>query len=182
MKKILICCIILSCLLSCLLCGCNKNTKLDSDRAFRNARAVDSNDIYYFDEEAIALSDILKDNDLRETAIQAYNQVNNIRAEYGLNTLRWDGKLEQVAEVRARECCQSFSHTRPNGKQWYTVNSKIQGGENLAYGFNTATDVVNAWMDSPSHRDNILYDEFKTMAIAIYELDGEWYISQQFGY
>lgn len=178
MKKILICCIILS----CLLCGCNKSTKLDLDRAFRNARAVDSNDIYYFDEEAIAMSDILVDGNLREIALEAYNQVNNIRVEYGLNTLKWDGKLEQVAEVRARECCQSFSHTRPNGKQWYTVNSKIQGGENLAYGFNTATDVVNAWMDSPSHRDNILYDEFKTMAIAIYESDGEWYISQQFGY
>lgn len=178
MKKILICCTILC----YLLCGCSKNTKIDSDKAFRTARDVDSNDIYYFDEEAVATSDILVDNNLRSTAIEAYDQVNDIREDYGLNTLSWDGKLEQVAKVRARECSQSFSHTRPNGEQWYTVNSKIQGGENLAYGFDTATDVVNAWMDSPSHRDNILYDDFKTMAIAIYELDGELYISQQFGY
>lgn len=178
MKKILICCIILS----CLLCGCSKSTKLDSDRAFRNTRTVDSNDIYYFDEEAIAMSDILVNGNLRETALEAYNQVNNIRTEYGLNTLRWDGKLEQVAEVRARECCQSFSHTRPNGTQWYTVNSKIQGGENLAYGFTTPTDVVDDWMNSYSHRDNILYDDFKTTAIAIYEVDGIYYWTQQFGY
>lgn len=168
------------CFILCL-CGCNKSG-LDNNRAFRTARVVDSNDIFYFDEEAIALSDSLNDDGLRNVAISAYDQINNIREQNGLNALVWSGKLEQVAKVRAEESEVSFSHIRPNGSQWYTVNSKIQGGENLAYGFTTATDAVNAWMDSYSHRDNILYEEFKTTAIAIYEIDGTYYWSQQFGY
>lgn len=169
------------CLLLCL-CGCKKEGKLDSEKAFRDEITVGCNDIIYLDEEAIALADILLDSNLRETAIEAYNEINDIRVENGLNALTWNGKLEQVAEVRAEESSQSFSHTRPNGAQWYTVNSKIQGGENLAYGFTTATDVVDGWMNSYSHRDNILYDDFKTTAIAIYEVDGQYYWSEQFGY
>jgi len=172
----LIFCIILS------LCGCKKDGKVDSEQAFRDIRSVDSNDVIYLDEEAIALSDILLDENLREIAIETCNEINRIRMNNGLNALKWNGKLEQVAEVRAKESSQSFSHTRPNGSQWYTVNSKIQGGENLAYGFTTPTDVVDAWMNSYSHRDNILYDEFKTTAIAIYKVDGVYYWTQQFGY
>lgn len=63
-----------------------------------------------------------------------------------------------------------------------SVNSKIQGGENLAYGFDNAEDVVEAWMNSPSHKDNILYDEFEKAAISIYEEDGTYYWSEQFNY
>ena len=169
------------CIILCL-CGCKKDGKLDSEQAFRDIRTVDSNDIIYLDEEAIALSDMLLDSNLREIAIETCNEINRIRMENGLYALKWNGKLEQVAEVRARECCQSFSHTRPNGTQWYTVNSKIQGGENLAYGFTTPTDVVNAWMNSPSHRDNILYDEFTSMAISVYKVDDCFYWAQEFGY
>ena len=164
------------------LCSCKKDGKLDLERAFRDENTGGCNDIIYLDDEAIALSDMLLDSNLREIAIETCNEINRIRMENGLYALKWNGKLEQVAEVRARECCQSFSHTRPNGTQWYTVNSKIQGGENLAYWFTTPTDAVNAWMNSPSHRDNILYDEFKTTAIAIYEVDGQYYWTQQFGY
>ena len=177
-KKITI--ILTACILL-YLCGCNQHG-LDAEKAFRTARVVDSNDIFYFDEDAIALSDSLNNNGLRTIAISAYDQINDIREQYGLSALTWNGKLEQVAKVRAEESSQSFSHVRPNGFQWYTVNSKIQGGENLAYGFDNADDVVNAWMNSYSHKDNILYDEFKTMAIAVYEENGTYYWSQQFGY
>ena len=43
-------------------------------------------------------------------------------------------------------------------------------------------DCVEAWMDSPTHRDNILYDEFEKVAISIYEEDGTYYWSQEYGY
>ena len=140
--------------------------------------------IYYFDSEAVALSSTSNcDTGLRAEAIEANNMINEIRAEAGLNNLRWDQNLETVSHVRAKECSEKFSHVRPDGKQWYTVNSKIQGGENLAFGFNTAEDAVEAWMDSPTHRDNILYDEFTMCAIAIYQTDdGTCYWTQQFGY
>ena len=140
--------------------------------------------MYYFDPEAVALSNASDcDTGLRAEAIEANNIINDIRADAGLNGLEWDQNLETVSHVRAKESSEKFSHTRPGGRQWYTVNSKIQGGENLAFGFDNAKDAVNAWMDSPTHRENILFDEFTKCAIAIYQTDdGTCYWTQQFGY
>ena len=140
--------------------------------------------IIYLDSEAIALSNASgMDTGLRAVALEAFNQVNEIRAENGIKKLKWNQNLETVSDVRARECNEKFSHTRPDGSQWYTVNSKIQGGENLAFGYDTAQDTVDAWMNSPTHRDNILYSEFKKCAISIYQDDdGICYWAQEYGY
>lgn len=150
--------------------------------AMRTIADINAEPYHYLDNEAIALADSISDTGLRVIAYEAYNEINDIRAEAGLNELQWDKNLETVASVRAKECSQKFSHTRPNGSQWYTVNSKIQGGENLAFGFNNASDCVDAWMDSPTHRDNILYDEFEKVAISIYEENGTYYYAQEYGY
>ena len=141
-------------------------------------------DIFFFDSEAVALSESSEaDSGLRAVALEANNLVNEERASAGLDSLKWDQNLETVSHVRAKECSQKFSHTRPSGKQWYTVNSKIQGGENLAFGFSTAEEAVEAWMNSPTHRDNILYDEFTKVAISIYQDDdGVCYWAQEYGY
>ena len=157
------------------------NSGIDNQKAFRTIGDIDTEPIY-LDSEAIALSDSASDAGLRAVALEASNLVNDIRADAGLEMLEWDTNLETVASVRANEISKSFSHTRPNGKQWYTVNSKIQGGENLAYGFDTPQDVVDAWMDSPTHRDNILYEDFEKVAISIYEKNGTYYWAQQMGY
>lgn len=143
---------------------------------------ISSEQYHYLDNEAIVLADSSNDTELRAEALEAFNEVNEIRAQAGLDELSWDINLESVANVRAKECSQKFSHTRPNGSQWYTVNSKIQGGENLAFGYDNATDCVKAWMNSPTHRDNILYDEFEKVAISIYEEDGICYWANQYGY
>ena len=108
--------------------------------------------------------------------------VNDVREENNVDRLVWDENLENVSDVRSKEISESFSHTRPNGSAWYTVNSNIQGGENLAYGYNNAEDTVNAWLNSPTHKENILYDDFTKMAISIYENDGTYYWSQEYGY
>ena len=155
---------------------------INSNSAIRPLADINSEQYHYLDNEAIALAESATDTGLRAEALEAYNEVNEIRAEAGLDELSWDINLESVANVRAKECSQKFSHTRPNGSQWYTVNSKIQGGENLAFGYDNATDCIEAWMDSPTHRDNILYDEFEKVAISIYEEDGTYYWSQEYGY
>ena len=150
--------------------------------AMRSKADISAEQYHYLDNEAIALAESASDSGLRAVAIEASNLVNEERVKAGLKGLEWDKNLETVASVRAKECSEKFSHTRPNGSQWYTVNSKIQGGENLAFGFNNAEEVVEAWMDSPTHRDNILYDEFEKVAISIYEEDGTYYWSQEYGY
>lgn len=155
---------------------------IDNIGSIRSSADIMSEQYHYLDNEAIALADSVSDTGLRAVAYEAFNEVNNIRAEAGVDELSWDKNLESVADVRAKECSQNFSHTRPNGKQWYTVNSKIQGGENLAFGFDNADDCVEAWMNSPTHRDNILYEEFEKVAISIYEENGTYYWSQEYGY
>lgn len=143
--------------------------------------------IVYFDEAAVnkvALSGAIPDDDpvLRGMVEQAIAEVNQIRAANGLDTLTENLELRSCSDVRAYECFQKFSHTRPNGSQWYTVNSEIMWGENLAYGYNNSDSVVNAWMNSPTHAYNILYPDFKTIAITVYVGDnGVYYWAQEFG-
>ena len=159
----------------------NRNYKIDEVSAFRSLNEIDPNCIM-FDDEAIALAESATDTSLRKEALKAYNIVNDVREENNVDRLVWDENLENVSDVRSKEISESFSHTRPNGSAWYTVNSNIQGGENLAYGYNNAEDTVNAWLNSPTHKENILYDDFTKMAISIYENDGTYYWSQEYGY
>ncbi len=154
------------------------------DDAKRTVADIENEAVTYLDSEAVALANVSdSDKGFRAEALDAFQLVNEERAQAGLGALKWDQNLETVSSVRAKECSQKFSHTRPNGTQWYTVNSKIQGGENLAFGFDTAGDAVDAWMASPTHRDNILYDDFKKVSISIYQTDdGTCYWAQEYGY
>jgi len=106
--------------------------------------------------------------------------VNNYRQDNGLNPLSWDSGLDYAASVRAKEASISWSHTRPDGSQWWTVSDK-QAGENLAMGYNSPQDAFNAWLNSDGHRANILYSEFKTMSVQSYN-NGTMYWAQEFGY
>lgn len=170
-------------LVTAVLSGGSKGGLLE-DEAFRSMSDVNNADVFYFDSEAVALSDMSNsDTGLRAEALEAYNQVNEKRAQAGLKSLRWDQNLETSSNVRAEECSINFSHTRPSGKAWYTVDSKNQGGENLAFGFDNADDAVEAWMNSPTHRENIEYPDFTRVAISIYRTDdGTCYWAQEFGY
>lgn len=104
--------------------------------------------------------------------------VNNERAANGLNPLSWSGGLADCASVRANEASTCFSHTRPDGSDWYTVNPSIMYGENLAAGQDNAQWVFNDWMASPSHRENILNPGYTTYGSA--RVGNTW--AQEFGY
>lgn len=162
----------------------SNSTGVLEDNAFRAVADIENEDVVYLDDEAIALSDASDTNTaLRAEALKAYNLVNEQREAAGLDDLTWDSNLESTSSVRSQESSVSFSHTRPNGKAWYTVNSNIQGGENLAFGFDDAESATEAWMNSPTHRDNILYPDFEKVAISVYETDdGTCYWAQEFGY
>jgi len=157
---------------------------LDDSSALRTAQEIGAQESVFIDDEAIALSDTSgASTSLRSEAMRAYNLINSQRTANGLPALVWDNNLESTSAVRAQECSVSFSHTRPNGRSWYTVNSNIMGGENLAFGYYDASSAVDAWMASPTHRENILWPEFTKVAISIYEADdGTYYWAQEFGY
>lgn len=103
---------------------------------------------------------------------------NEKRQENGLPVLTMDSSLAQAAQRKADDMFAKnyWSHTAPDGTTpWYFIRSSgyeyVYAGENLARGYTTATDVVNAWMESPSHRENILSPNYKEIGFAI--KDGE---------
>ena len=52
--------------------------------------------------------------------------------------------------------------------------------ENVAYGFSSAESVVNAWINSPSHRDNIEGDYTDFDVSAEQNNEGKWYFTNIF--
>lgn len=96
--------------------------------------------------------------------------VNVERAKVNLPPLRFANDLAASALIRAREIPIKFSHTRPNGSKCFTAMPQIGHilGENLAGGQTTPQKVVAAWMDSPTHRANILNKNFRELGVVYY--------------
>lgn len=124
--------------------------------------------------------------------IAMLNLVNNARKENGLNELWYSARVHEVSTLRAYELCSYYSHTRPNGTSFSTAFNELginyhMAGENIAYGrnmFETPEEVFEAWMDSPSHRENILNPDYECVAFGLCTLkvgnDTYYYWSQEF--
>lgn len=138
----------------------------------------------YIDDEAIALAEKATSTQAAQDACQAvFNLMNQERAARGLSQLVWNKALENAAQVRAGEITSKFSHTRPNNQEFWTVDSTVQYGENLAKLYQSADSVYVAWMNSPTHAANMMDAGYKTIGIAICQTeDGSWYWAQEFGY
>lgn len=107
----------------------------------------------------------LSDVPTKEVCKELVSLINVYRTQNGLVPLVWSGDLESCAAVRADEIQKTWSHTRPDGSEWWTVNPDIMYGENLAKHYSSAIDVLNAWQNSPSHNANLLYANFQYVAI-----------------
>lgn len=103
-------------------------------------------------------------------AAEVLSLVNAERAKAGVGALTINMSAEQAANVRAQEIQQSFSHTRPNGSSFGTALTEAginfrSSGENIAYGQNSAQEVMQGWMNSAGHRANILNQNFTSIGI-----------------
>lgn len=167
--------------LSLLLNGCSSISSV-SDNA--SGREYIEDNIVYIEPDPVGLESEMSGNSLlKEVSKAAFEIANQQRAAAGLGNLTWNSGLEQACAVRAVEASQSFSHTRPDGSDWWTVNSNLMYGENLAKGYESAEAAVQAWMNSPTHKANILDTEFTSGAIAIHiGSNGQWFWAQEFGY
>lgn len=128
-----------------------------------------------------------EDNDSSQGdyASQVVALVNAERAKYGLSALKVDSRVQQAAQVRAKETVQSFSHTRPNGSSFSTALTEAgvsytRSGENIAYGQSTPQQVVQAWMNSSGHRANVLNESFTTIGVGYTVSGGTAYWAQLF--
>jgi uncharacterized protein YkwD len=138
----------------------------------------------WIDDEAIALAGSAASSQAAIDACYAvFNLMNQERVARGLAALVWSDALTNAAQVRASEITSVFSHTRPNGSDFWTVDSNVQYGENLAKLYQSADSVYTAWMNSPTHAANIMDGGYKTVGIAVCQTgDGSWYWAQEFGY
>lgn len=105
---------------------------------------------------------------------QVVDLVNAERAKEGLSPLTLDSRVQSAAQVRAMECEQLFSHTRPDGSSFATALkeqnvSYRSAGENIAWGQRSPKEVVNAWMNSSGHRANIMNPNFTTIGVGYYQ-------------
>jgi hypothetical protein len=99
---------------------------------------------------------------------------NRDRAKEGLPSLSINPVLEQAAKLKAEDMVKSkyFAHTSPEGKTpWYWFTEAgyrfIYAGENLAINYNDSEIVQKAWLDSPTHRANIMHQNFTEMGVAV---------------
>ncbi len=109
--------------------------------------------------------------------------VNQKRAENGLSPLSANPALEDAARRKASDMFVKnyWAHFAPDGSTSPWGFMKAAGynyqfaGENLAKGFTGSNDVVEAWMNSPTHRENMLSDKYQEIGFAIVEgtLEGE---------
>ena len=117
---------------------------------------------------------------------EIFKLVNEERTKANLNELNYNFELQNAADIRARECAEHFSHTRPDGTSCFTVVDEIDYGvvgENLIKADNpiaTAQALVNSWMNSEGHKANILNSDFTETAIGIYINDGVTYGAEIF--
>jgi len=107
---------------------------------------------------------------------------NKERELYHLPPLTYNQKLALAAQKKAKNMFLEnyWAHYSPEGESpWDFILATgyryEYAGENLAKNFLFSQDVVNAWMKSPSHRENILRKEYSQVGFAVKDgiLNGE---------
>jgi hypothetical protein len=106
--------------------------------------------------------------------ISLVQYANKERTRKNVHPLKYNKKLEAAAYQKAQDMFkkQYWAHFGPNNeKPWdFMTTAGYQwtfAGENLAKGFFDSEDVHSAWMQSPSHRDNILDASYDEIGIAV---------------
>lgn len=102
------------------------------------------------------------------------SETNDNRVADNLIPLKVNPLLQEAAREKANDMAEKgyFAHTSPEGKTpWYWFDrvgySFVYAGENLAVNFSDSKDVINAWMDSPGHRANIMNQYFSEIGIGV---------------
>ncbi len=99
--------------------------------------------------------------------------INEQRAAYGLQDLKFDEELQKVAKTKAEDLVNNnyFSHNSPTYGSPFDMMKSFgisykAAGENIA-GNSTLKGAVEAWMNSQGHRENILSNAYNYTGIGI---------------
>jgi uncharacterized protein YkwD len=125
------------------------------------------------------------------TKLALENSVNQTRESVGLQPLTENSELDQAAQMKAENMVQDdyFDHVSPSGVtpwSWFLkAGYNYQyAGENLAIGFYDSQEVYNAWLNSPSHKANIVnpnYTQVGTAVLSGFGPNNSIVVVQEFG-
>ncbi len=127
------------------------------------------------------------ENPLSSTSI--LETINKERNKNNLLPLIKNNKLIQAANNKARYLLKNnlFDHNSADGTKIFSDWIKESNyeysfvGENLAINFSDEKSILKAWMDSPSHRENILDENYLETGIAVQSKNGKILVVQIFG-
>lgn len=111
----------------------------------------------------------------QETILKLVNQE---RAKVGASPLKLNTTMNKMANVRAKELKTLFSHTRPDGRDCFTVFDDFnlecfQAGENIAMTVsNDADHVMQLWINSEGHYLNMISSDYTELGVGY--ADGYW--------
>lgn len=123
---------------------------------------------------------------------EIYNRINRERVRTKRSLLIWDERLAEIARGYSREMASQgfFGHSDPSGRkvqdriEMARIRNWRKVGENLFWvesRDNFGPLAVRLWMDSPSHRDNILDRDWKSTGIGVWRSEnGRFYVTQIF--
>ena len=123
----------------------------------------------------------ISENEQQAVEEQVVNLVNKERAKEGLAPLTMDWELARVAKYKSQDMHDKkyFSHTSPTYGSPFDMMKKFDisyksAGENIAQGQKSATQVMDAWMNSSGHRANIMNAQFTHIGVG-YVKDGNYW-------
>lgn len=126
------------------------------------------------------------------TVTDLLNDTNAKRAAAGVPAVTLDSQLTVAAQAKGQDMFahQYWAHVSPQGiDPWHWIIASgynyIFAGENLARDFADSQAVVDAWMNSPTHRENLLNTRFQNVGFAVvngkYGNDETTLVVQEFG-
>jgi len=113
------------------------------------------------------------------------NQVNNYRNSIGLAKLSRLNLVSKEAEIHSAYMLnkEALSHDNFDIRTQNLMNNAnaLSIAENVAYGYQTAEELLNAWLNSAEHRRKIVEKRYTDFGIsAKYNLSGNYYVTQIF--
>ena len=135
-------------------------------------------------DDSINDTELLVAPEVKQIEIEIMELINNHRINVGLNPLEDHNTVKAVASTHTDYMIQVDNVSHDNfyqRKQSLQANANANiVSENVAYGFSSAEAVVNAWLNSPSHKENLEgnYTDFDVSAEQ--NNDGKWYFTNIF--
>ncbi|NIK11621.1 CAP domain-containing protein [Alkalibacillus almallahensis] len=127
------------------------------------------------------------DFEIQELEEEVHKLVNEKRAEHDLNRLEFSEEASVVAREKSRDMAVNnyFAHESPTYGSPFDMMDEFgltyrQAGENLAKGQRTAEEVMEGWMNSEGHRENILHEDFTHIGVGYVKDGGQTYWTQMF--